>query len=279
LLPSDSNSPPPYSPQCTDLRSTLRDAGIVDDTDFCVSKEFCGSSLHTAIKKGAFEFGVGISRVWLDLGADWTTFTSRCHWPQLTWPHGQTCKEFIDSTDVASIAIDANKEYSPKLDALPRVIPVSTAVGLRNSVAKFNHFKGPGCSSMNEPNLDATQSLGANAVPCTQIDHTEIIPVIRLDFVLDLIPSHINIEFVKVDIQGMDLQAVQSMGENLHRVRKVYIEAQDEGFEPLTDGQYSKNQVMKWFKDQGFIYNQAQSALENPDVGEWNLMFDNPKWN
>jgi len=260
---------------CKNLRNSLHDANIADDNQFCVSDEFCDSPLQMALEKGAFEFPATTKRVWIDAGSDYTTFYSRCMWKHLQWSNGVTCEEFKKSKDIIGIALDANKKYFSILNKLERVLPVPTALGMKNSVVVFNHYTGPGCSSVNKPNLKAFDSLGSAAKPCTQIAKTEIVPMIRLDLIVNLIPPHLEIEFLKIDVQGKDLETAQSLGEKLTRVKKIYIEVQDEQFIPITLGQPGKSSVIRWFEVNGFSLNSKQSALENSKIGEWNLMFDN----
>lgn len=259
---------------CSSLLNALITAEVNQTTQLCISDAFCSgtSPLQEALSTGSFSFPSTTKRIWIDAGADWTTFYSRCQWPQLQWPRGLTCNEFKKSDDISAVSIDANTQYFSKLSKLDRVTPISSAVGLENTAVVFKHYRGPGCSSANEPNLKAGASVPS---ACKVVDSREVVPMLRLELLLDLIPLDLQLEFLKIDVQGYDLKAAQSLGRHLHRVSKIYIEAQEDGQVPLTEGQPSKSQVIEWFESVGFVYNEKQSAVENPAIGEWNLMFDN----
>lgn len=263
--------PPPGT--CSELEhALLKEQQRSTPSPLCVSNEFCNqtSPLQRALKNGHFQLPPTTQRLWIDLGADSTTFTSRCTWPHLTWHTGRlTCKEFIDFHNITAISVDANTEYYSQLLAIDRVLPISAAIGLRNSIVVFNHYAGPGCSSLHNP----TENSSAPDL-CKHVLHREVVPMITMELILDLIPTTLNVEFLKIDLQGEDLNAAKSLGKHLNRVSKIYIEVQEDEFIPITYGQPKMTEVKGWFAGHGCAYNAQQSALENPVVGEWNLMFD-----
>ena len=50
------------------------------------------------------------------------------------------------------------------------------------------------------------------------------VPAVRLEDVLERIPAHISVEFLKTDIQGLDLQALKSAGDQILRVKRIQTE-------------------------------------------------------
>ena len=98
-----------------------------------------------------------------------------------------------------------------------------------------------------------------------------------LQEVIDLIPHGIPIELLKVDAQGVDLIVVQSAGNHMARLQKVIIEAQTvkgDGSNLLSKDSALKKESKAWFAANGFAYDGAASYEENPEIGEWNLVFD-----
>ena len=49
-------------------------------------------------------------------------------------------------------------------------------------------------------------------------------PAVRLEDVLERIPAHIAVEFLKTHIQGLDLQALKSAGDQILRVKRIQTE-------------------------------------------------------
>ena len=76
---------------------------------------------------------------------------------------------------------------------------------------------------------DATSSLAPSAKG-TRLDskiktvETRTVPVLRLEDVLAAIPPEVAIPYLKTDVQGVDLEVLQSAGEQLRRVGRVRAE-------------------------------------------------------
>eukprot|EP00747_Dinoflagellata_sp_TGD_P097604 gnl/TRDRNA2_/TRDRNA2_167183_c0_seq3.p1 gnl/TRDRNA2_/TRDRNA2_167183_c0~~gnl/TRDRNA2_/TRDRNA2_167183_c0_seq3.p1 ORF type:complete len:270 (-),score=25.19 gnl/TRDRNA2_/TRDRNA2_167183_c0_seq3:56-865(-) len=54
-----------------------------------------------------------------------------------------------------------------------------------------------------------------------------MVEILSLEEVLDRVPMHVEIPLVKVDVQGFDLVAVLSAGEQLRRLARIQVECQD----------------------------------------------------
>ena len=65
-------------------------------------------------------------------------------------------------------------------------------------------------------------------IPLTDVAATTVevrkVPVLLLEDVLERIPAKIDIEFLKTDVQGVDLQVLKSAGDQLRRVWRVKTE-------------------------------------------------------
>lgn len=98
-----------------------------------------------------------------------------------------------------------------------------------------------------------------------------------LSHIIDLIPSHLEIELLKIDAQGMDLEVVQSAGSSLQKIKKIIIEVQDpteDGRNMLSKNTATRQEVIDWFDQNGYKMDLERSYLENPAILEWNLAFD-----
>ena len=70
---------------------------------------------------------------------------------------------------------------------------------------------------------DVTSSLaagkpGSSAALLTRTVEVRKVPVLRLEDVLAALPDSVDIAYLKTDVQGVDLQVLQSAGERLRRV-------------------------------------------------------------
>jgi len=138
---------------------------------------------------GFFAFPRNVSRVWVDVGA----YKLRVSKGALS----------LDP-DLAVIAIEPVAEHWKTWPNDPRVIGVPVAISLERGVLELN---------MNE--LDGTNSL-LKTQPGSLFEKTSQrtvsvrrVPAVRLEDVLERIPAHIAVEFLKTDIQGLDLQAIR----------------------------------------------------------------------
>jgi hypothetical protein len=126
-----------------------------------------------------------------------------------------------------------------------------------------------------------------------------------LSKVLDIIPENVDVELLKVDVQGMDVEVLTGCGKKLKRVRTVIVEVQDpdpnviirqqRGTQlvadlPLFFCQDETANIMyvgppvtiagtkAWMDAQGFDYDEVHSFPERIEIREWNLVFQNRNW-
>lgn len=159
--------------------------------------------------------------------------------------------------------------------ALRNTVAIPCVMGSVEGTMTFYHYEGPGCSSALHRNEDA--DLGLVQAVCNRIDRIEHVCSISLARIIDLIPEHLDIELVKVDGQGLDLDVVKSAGTRLHKVGKFIIEAQDvvdEGRNMLSKAAVTRQAAIAWFNKNGYEIDLKRSYLENEAIREWNLAFD-----
>ncbi len=224
-------------------------------------------------------FPNGCKRVWIDVGADWSSFTSRYFtvWPGLKWGEDErsTDQEFLHCDDIVAIAIEPHCGYMRALNAIERVIPIFGAITCLDGRTLFRHYAAPGLSSVKKPGQFVKGSQGITDTKFELLCEEEV-PSYRLESILKLVPSYLDIEFLKVDTQGSDLEVVQSCGEQIQRIRKIMIEVQrwSERIPALYEGQSGYDEAVCWLESQGFALNRDQSWCENSAMDEWNLVFD-----
>ena len=156
---------------------------------------------------GTFAFPPRVRRVWIDVGAHLLQTTGR---------------QFLDHQDIGLIAIEPMSKpwaYWPRDD---RLIGLPVAIYLDRGWRDFKIAAWEMASSLSDPAPDNPNMDKRRTVEVIQV------PVIRLEDVMAKIPAHLPIEYVKVDVQGLDLQVIKSAGEALRRVGRVRAEVINE---------------------------------------------------
>lgn len=97
-----------------------------------------------------------------------------------------------------------------------RIIGIPTAISLERAVLDFNINKTDVTSSLLETIPGALLS--------TDTVEVRKVPSVRLEDVLERIPSDLPIIFMKTDTQGMDLAVLMSGGEELRRIKEIRSE-------------------------------------------------------
>ena len=232
--------------------------------------------LYPLSADGKFMIPSDISRVWIDVGADWKSFTNEggvySHPYKLGGKNINT--EWSNSNDIFTIAVDANQEYYSALSKLKNSIAIPCAISSSEGLAEFYHYEGPGCSSILPPNPIAS----SDKIPdlCKKVKSIERICSISLETVINFIPDHIPIELLKVDAQGIDLSIVKSAKSNLHKLQTVVIETQEPNENKsnlLSKDTELKSDAIEFFLHHDFIYDEILSYEENKEIKEWNIFF------
>jgi len=153
---------------------------------------------------GFFAIPEGVERVWIDLGAYKLTVTGEA---------------LSRNDDLAIIAIEPMFEHWETWPKNPRLIGVPAAISLERGMLEFNANEADGTNSLLETKPGTR--FADNVMRTVEV---RSVPSVRLEDVLERIPRDLPIDFLKTDIQGMDLQALKSAGAQLQRVKRVQTE-------------------------------------------------------
>lgn len=156
---------------------------------------------------GFFAIPEGVTRVWVDVGA---------HHLETTLPALQR------NPDLALIAVEPLSEAWSAWPDSRRIIGIPVALNRERGRMDFHVNRLRGASSLlpTDPKL--------SLLPLTDVASETVevrkVPVLLLEDVLERIPAQIAIEFLKLDIQGVDLQVLKSAHDQLRRAWHVKVE-------------------------------------------------------
>lgn len=157
---------------------------------------------------GYFEFPEAVTRVVVDVGA---------------YKLRRTRKYLRTRSDTAIVAIEPMSDPWAAWTDDPRVVGVPVAVSLERGVLDFNVNKADVTSSL-LPTVPGNLFEAA-----TRTVEVRQVPAVRLEDILERIPPSLPIEFLKTDVQGMDLAVLMSAGRQLERVQSVQTEIMIQG--------------------------------------------------
>jgi FkbM family methyltransferase len=225
-------------------------------------------------------------RVWIDVGSNSDSFLGSCgpcrrsYWPNRS---RLTLKEeFQQSNDLFVIAIEPNIDFYEYLSKIPRLIPIMAAIFTVEGTRAFYEYAATGCSSLLEPNPNIDKKLSKYDWfdVCTKIKKTTGVSTLRLETILSIIDPSLNIELLKVDAQGVDLDVVKSGGKQLRRIGKIIIETQIDNSKKNESNILYKNgntavETLEYMQAEGFAFDEKQSSIENKAIEEHNYVFNN----
>ena len=173
-----------------------------------------------------------VRRVWVDVGAH----------------HLETTKGELRYEDVAVIAIEPLKEAWSHWPDSERVIGIPAAIYLDRGSMDFHVNALDDTSSLLESTGDERTGAFTKTVEVRKV------PVIRLEDVLNAVPPDVAIAYVKTDVQGVDLQVLQSAGETLRRAERVRSEITNLGAYKKLDGvgMATENEMRTYLQKMGF---------------------------
>ena len=192
---------------------------------------------------GTFAFPPRVRRVWIDVGAHLLQTTGR---------------QFLDHQDIGLIAIEPMPKpwtYWPRDD---RLIGLPVAIYLDRGWRDFKIAAWEMASSLSDPAPDNPNMDKRRTVEVIQV------PVIRLEDVMAKIPAHLPIEYVKVDVQGLDLQVIKSAGEALRRVGRVRAEVINEkSYVGIGDEKpATEDELVAYMDSMGFLFEKDLAVKE-----------------
>jgi FkbM family methyltransferase len=144
------------------------------------------------------------------------------------------------------------------------VLPI--AISETDGSADFHINAFDAASSLLALNDDGVRSWEAAGV--LKVESVVTVPTIRLDTFMNLVGLK-EIDFLKVDSQGMDLAVIRSAGRRLQDIKKIKLEVWVSA-EPLYCGAPRKEEVVSYLNERGFDL----AATETQSEGhEENLTF------
>lgn len=184
---------------------------------------------------GYFAIPPRVTRVWVDVGAH----------------HLETTREMYKrSPDLALIAIEPLAECWPTWPKGRRLIGIPAAIHTERGRMEF-HVNAADVTSSLAPSL--TESSVADLTRTVEVRE---VPVLRLEDVLERIPPEISIDYIKTDVQGVDLQVLESAGEHLRRARRVRAEVINEAIygDVGEDKTGTEREFVAFMKGMGFRF-------------------------
>jgi FkbM family methyltransferase len=152
---------------------------------------------------GFFRFPWWVKTVWVDVGAH----------------HLETTRDpFLTRRTLGLIAVEPMRQCWPTWPDSRRLIGIPAAIFLERGTMDFHVNASDDTSSL------ASSVTGTALDRLTRTVEVRKVPVLRLEDVLAAIPLDIAIDYLKTDVQSMDLQVLQSAGDQLRRVRRVRAE-------------------------------------------------------
>jgi FkbM family methyltransferase len=190
---------------------------------------------------GYFAIPAGVTRVWVDVGA---------HLLETTLPAMQK------NADLVLIAVEPLSEAWKAWPDSERIIGIPAALDLERGTRDFH------VNRLNDTSSLLPSDPKVSVLPATDFADQTVevrkVPVLTLRDVLERIPPQVDIEFLKTDVQGVDLQVLKSAGDQLRRAWRVKTEVivHNEGVY-LPEGEDkpgSEDEFTDYMKSMGFEF-------------------------
>ena len=148
----------------------------------------------------------------------------------------------------ANLAIGRSILRSPLGRHHARGTMLPFAVGPTEGMLEFQVSDTDGCASL--LNFTGKSPDWGSSKGCKRAAELRRVPAVTLHTVLGWLPAGSEVDFLKVDIQGMDVPAILSAGERIRRIRRMQFEV------PLTlnrqEGVRSCQESIDALAQQGF---------------------------
>lgn len=187
---------------------------------------------------GFFRLPASVRRIWIDVGAH----------------HLQTTRGELRYQDVAIVAIEPMEEAWSSWPDSDRVLGLPVAIYLDRGVMDFHVNRIDQASSLLE------EAEGSQYTKTVEIRK---VPVIRLEDVINAIPARYSVSYVKTDVQGVDLQVLQSAGMGLRRAERVRAEIihRPEYKKLNGQGMSTDKEMAAYMEGQGFLLENETSMV------------------
>jgi len=195
----------------------------------------------------------GIRGTWIDVGAH----------------QGEsTLVQALENPGLKVYAFEPNLRTATQLmGRAPNFIVIPMAVTEKDGNAEFHINAFDAASSLLPLNPEGVRSWDA-AQKLLKVESVVTVPTIRLDTFLNLVGIR-EIDFLKVDTQGMDLAVIKSAGNRLSDIAKIKLEVWVSP-QPIYSGTPSKHDVISYLHQRGFELNATEIQSEGR---EENLTF------
>lgn len=194
----------------------------------------------------------GISGTWIDVGAH----------------HGElTIGSARRNPGLRVYAIEPNLRAAAKLvGKIANYIVIPVAIAEEDGCADFHVNASEVSSSLLPMNEKAKRSwVGVEQL---SVESTIKVPTMRLDTLMKLLGVQ-EVDFLKVDAQGMDLAVLKSAGSRLQDVARIQLEVEVAPV-PFYIGSPSKKEVLRFLDEAGFVLIGAETQTQGQ---EENLTF------
>lgn len=158
-------------------------------------------------------------------------------------------------SDIEKAERGARRELHPSLLRRFWLLRAAIAQAELGPCAAFHRTADPHCSSLFAPDPAAevagAEGAAGDCSAVTKVDHVAVLPLKEL---LRRLPIE-EVDLIKIDAQGADLEVIRSAGQYLPRVREVHLECQDL---PRGDARllykhgHTKSEVLRFMSQRGF---------------------------
>gem|GEM_PF-1721157 len=161
---------------------------------------------------GTFAFPKGVERVWIDVGAH----------------HLETTRKgFLAERSVGMIGVEPIIGAFEHWPNTARLIGLPIALSYERGEMDFH-------INVHELGSSLLETVPNKELPLADLANKTVeirkVPVLRLEDVMERIPADLPIEYLKVDVQGLDLQVLKSAGDHIRRVEKIRTEVTNSEF-------------------------------------------------
>lgn len=155
-----------------------------------------------------------------------------------------------DRPTIGLIAIEPQEQCWAKWPDRARLISLPVAIFTERGTMDFHVNAADVTSSL------ATSKTGTELDAQLTTVEVRKVPVLRLEDVLAAIPPEIEIDYLKSDVQGADLQVLQSAGEQLRRVRRVKVEVVNAPYYTDVPGHKAgtEAEIVEYMEKTGFLF-------------------------
>lgn len=169
-----------------------------------------------------------MSRVWIDVGA----CVGR-----------KSLRAAIGDPHLTVYAFEPNISMLSRIDSIPpNWIPMPMAVCASNGFAKLYVTNPPECSSLLPLDQEGLEQWGGKIT----VEREILVPTIRLDYFISEMGIR-EVEYLKIDAQGLDLAVVQSLATRITQVKRICLEIQVDG-SPYQGNRTTLEQVSRHMK-------------------------------